>query len=349
MLTWVVQQLRLTGALWLLFACHSALSIQIIESGVEAGDQSSVFWISSDEVLFYGPSGEHVIRSDGFRKPVYRLTTWNLRTRETKRFNEIDAALCYYNGNIAFKEMDNALMKQWTSVGRFPGGITRFDDAVRFDPLTCMPIEALAPLPAWTKDRSIMRLRPEHGFLDLGPQREQKNEPVRLVRNGNDKRIELPIRRREFLPVWVQYYPHKGAYFFPGDFFRLDTRNPHGGYNLSPWPEGMPRPVRWLYPNGSVEELIVPYAKWARRTLIPTKVGMLAMDSTFFTVTGESPWDGLYLLDGKGWSQRFSRGLFHEHALSEDGCKLAVRRQPEPGRRRPEYWTVTIYNVCAGR
>jgi len=349
MLAWVVQLPRFLGAISLLLAWHSAVAIQITESGVEAGDRTSVFWISSEEVLFYGPSGEHVIRSDGFRKPVHRLATWNVRTKETKRFNEIDAALCYYQGNIAFKEIDNALMRDWTSIGRFPGEIKRFDRAVPFDPLTCIPVEALSPLPAWTKDRSIMRLRPEHGFLDLGPRREQKNEPVRLVRNGSDKGIELPIRRREFLPALVRYYPHKGAYFFPGAFFRPDPRNPNGGYGVSPWPEGIARPVKWLYPDGRVEELVIPYAKWARQALVPTKAGILAIDTTFFTVTGEAPWDGLYLLDGKSWSRRLSRGLFRAHALSEDGCKLAAGRDPEPGRRQPEYWTVTVYDVCTGR
>jgi len=349
MLAWVVQLLRFAGALWLLLACQLATAIQIIESGLEATHQTSVFWITPDEVLFSGPSGEHVIRSDGFRKPVDRLTTWNVRSKETKRFNELDAGLCYYAGNIAFKEMDNALMKDWTSIGRFPGEIKRFDRAVQFDPLTCVPVEALAPLPAWTKDRSIMRLRPEHGFLDLGPQRVQKNEPVRLVRNGSDKEIEVPIRRREFSRAWVQYYPHKGAYFFPGDFFRPDPLNPHGGYNQSPWPEGKPRPIRWLYPDASVEEVVLPAARWTGGTLVPTKAGIVALDSTFFTITGEAPSDGVYLLDGKNWSRRVSRGLFGNHALSEDGCRLAVVRQPEPGRRRPEYWTVTIYDVCPKR
>jgi hypothetical protein len=262
------------------------------------------------------------------------LTTWNLRTKETKRFNELDAGLCYYEGNIAFWEIDNALRKQWTSIGRFPGEIRRSEGSVTFDRLTCLSAESRTPLPDWTKDRSIMRLRPEHGFLDLGPQRERRDDPIRLVRSGTDKPIELPIRPNEFLPARVQYYPHKGAYFLPEDFFSSDR--------------GKPRPVRWLYPDGTVEKLVIPAAKWTNDMLVPTKAGMVALDSTFFTITGEAPWDGVYLFDGERWRQRVSRGLFRAPALSEDGCKLAVRRQPEPGKRRPDYWTVTIYDVCAG-
>jgi hypothetical protein len=274
------------------------------------------------------------------------LTTWNLRTKETKRFNEVDAGLCYYNGNIAFREIDNALMKQWTSIGRFPGETKRLEGAVRIDPMSCLPIEALPQLPAWTKTRSIMRLRPQHGFLDLGPQGEEKNSPIYLIRNEHDKPIELSIRRREFLSTTVRYYDHKNAYFFPGHFFRPDALSPNGGYGISPWPDGIARPAKWLYPDGNVEEVVVPYAKWARRTLVPTRAGILALDSTFFTVTGETPWDGAYLLEKNVWRSRFSRGLFEDHALSADGCKLAVRRQPEPGKRRPDYWTVTIYDLC---
>jgi hypothetical protein len=343
-----VQFARFLGAVLLLVACCSASAIQVVESGVEAARQSPVFWVSADEVLFSGPSGEYVTRSDGFRKPVTRLTTWNVRTKETKRYNELDAGLCYYEGNIAFWEIDNALLKQWTSIGRFPGEIKRFAGDIPFDPLTCAPVESRPPLPAWTKDRSIMRLRPGDGFLDFGSQQEPKNLPIRLVRNDG-KQIELPIRSHEVSRAWVQYYVFKGAYFFPGDFFRQDSRHPHGGYNLSPWPEGKPRPVRWLYPNGSVEELLLPAAKWTGGILVPTKIGIVALDNTFFTVTGEAPSDGIYLLDRNGWSARFSRGLFYAQALSAEGCKLAAQRQPEPGKRRPEYSTVTIYDVCRGR
>jgi hypothetical protein len=334
MLAWVVRLWLITGGISLLLLCPAASAIQIIESGVEAADQSPVFWMSPDEVLFSGPSGEHVIRSDGFRKPVNRVTTWNLRSKQTKRFNEIDAGLCYYEGNIAFKEFDNALMKQWTSMGRFPGEIKRFDGVVRFDPLTCVPAASLAPLPDWAKDRSIMRLRPEHGLLDLGPQREGVGGPIRLLRTGTDTPIALPVVHREFVLTSVRYYPHMGAYFLPGNL-RSDRKKP--------------RSVGWLYPDGRVEKLVIPPAKWTNRMLVPTKAGIVALDSTFFTVTGEAPWDGLYLLNQNGWSQRFSRGLFEDHALSSDGCKLAVRRQPDPVGRRPEYWTVTIYDVCQGR
>jgi hypothetical protein len=344
MLAWVVQLWRIAGGVSLLLACHTASAIQITESGVEASDQSPIFWISPDEILFSGPSGEHVVRSDGFRKPVNRITTWNLRSKQTKRFNEIDAGLCYYNGNIAFREIDNALMKEWTSIGRFPGEIKRFDGAVAFDRLTCVALESRVPLPAWTKGRSIVPLRPEHGFLDLGPEREEKNLPIRLIRT-NGESIDLPIRRREFLQAQVRYYAHKGAYFFPGRFFAIDPKHPNGGYGIGRWPQGKPRPVHWLYPDGKVEEFLVPPAKWTSDRLVPTKAGLVALDSTFFTISGEAPWDGVYLLKRTGWSERYSRGLFEANALSEDGCRLAVLRQPEPG-NRPRYWTVTIYEVC---
>jgi hypothetical protein len=171
--------------------------------------------------------------------------------------------------------------------------------------------------------------------LDLGPQREAADGPIRLFRPGTDKAVELPIAPKEFRLTAVRYYSYKDAYFFPDNPFNSDR--------------GKPRSVGWLFPDGKVEKLVIPPAKWAYRTLVPTKAGMVALDSTFFTVTGEAAWDGLYLLGPTGWSQRFSRGLFESHALSKDGCKLAVRRQPDPAHRRPEYWTVTIYDVCQGR
>ena len=126
------------------------------------------------------------------------------------------ANLCYDNGNIAYSEIDHAAAKGWTSIGRFPGEMKRFEGPIRFDSLTCLPVDALPPLPDWTRDRSIMRLRPEHGFLDLGPQRAPKNEPVRLVRNGSDKAIEVPIRRREFIQRMGPLLSPQGCVLFSG-------------------------------------------------------------------------------------------------------------------------------------
>ena len=82
----------------------------------------------------------------------------------------------------------------------------------------CLPYDGLPALPEWTKDRSIVRLRPEHGFIDMGPRNEMKNTPIRLFRPRAEAPIELPIRRREFVQETVRYVPFKGAYFFESDW-----------------------------------------------------------------------------------------------------------------------------------
>lgn len=341
--TAVRQLFNLFVAAVCLLTLQLALAVQVIELGLEA-DRSGVYWISAEEVLFLGPTGEFATSG----KRVNRVSTWNIRTKEVKRFETGDGGLCYDDGRIAYWERDFSPSREWMNIGRFGEELKRIQRTSRFDPMTCLPYDELPSLPEWTKERWIMRLRPEHGFVDLGPHSEMKNTPIRLFRPGSETSVELPIGRREFVQARVRYFPFRGAYFFESEYFVSNPRHPDGGSNLWPWPQGLARPAWWLYPDGRVEEITIPYAIWMRREIIPTKPGLLARDSTFFTITGKKPFDGIYLIDGKGGGSRLIRGVFEANAVSADGCRFAITRQPEPGVRRPDYWTVTVLDFCQG-
>lgn len=297
-------------------------------------------WISPEELVFSAWTDEYVMQGT-FRKRLSRLTSWNTRTKEIRRYGVADGGLCYDRGNVVFWETDNPARRQWVTTGRLDGSLTRDERALRYDELmTCLPYDELPPLPARDVEHEFVRLRPEHGFIDLGPQRSMANTPIRLYKPGNSVGIELPFKRREFQQGTIRYFTFKGAYFILSSYF-----DPVRGYGISPWPEGVPRPVWWLYPDGRVEEIIVPYAKWMRGRIVPTKTGLLALNNTFFTITGEAPFDGVYLIDGRG-GQRLLRGVLEENDVSEGGCKFAVRRAVEPATKRPMYLTVTVLELC---
>lgn len=315
-------------------------SFEVIESGIEVHDTSSVFWMSSDELIFSAWTDEHVM--DGmFRKRRSRVTTWNLRTDEKKRYAPIDGGLCYDNGSIAYREVENAALRDWTTLGRLSGPMTREPRAIRYDELTCLPYDALPQPPARDVEHEFFRLRPEHGFIDLGPaQRWTENTLIHFQKAGSAEFIELPLRRRQIERATIKFYAFKGAYFIESVYF--DSVR---GYQTSPWPEGVPRPVWWLYPDGTVEEIIISPAAWMRESIVPTATGLLARSNAFFTITGEPPTDGVYLIEGTR-SRRLLRGVLEASDVSPDGCRFAVRRQPEPGVRRPAYWTITVLSLC---
>jgi hypothetical protein len=323
---------------------------EVFESGLEADNTGSIYWVSDDEVLFLGPTGENRIREDGFRERIKRVTTWNVKTKEVKRYAIVSGGLCYDDGNISYYDVNYATHKHWSSHGQLDGVVTREEKFIRFDPITCLADDRVPPLPEWTKDRWIQRLRPEHGFLDLGPRREMKNTPVSLFRFGSDTALELPIKRREFVSTRPKFYPFKGAYFLESDYFAPDPRHPVGGINQGPWPRDVPRPVWWLFPDGKVEEIVIPPAVWMREQIVPTRTALIALSNVFFTVTGTVPYDGVYVIYGKDTEAvRALRGITGTTATSSDGCRLAVRRQPQPGKRHPGYWTLTVLDLCRGR
>jgi hypothetical protein len=337
-------------ALAAIFLAPPALSAVVIESGLEADvawAPISLYWVSADEVLFIGPVDEYVIREDGFREHIKRVTKWNVRTKAVTRYGRVSGGLCYDRGNVSYYEVNFATNQRWSNYGRLDGVVAREERHIPFDSVTCLPSDQTPALPDWTKDRWIKRLRPEHGFLDLGPQREMKNTPIRLSRFDSDVPIVLPIKRRDFLQISVRFYPFRGAYFFESDYFETNTKHPWGGANRGPWPRGLPRPVWWLFPDGKVEEIVIPPAVWMAYKIVPTKKALVATNNVFFTVTGEAPFDGVYVMDGKGGGERILRGVTESTTTSDDGCRLALRRQPQPGVRQPAYWTVSVVALCA--
>jgi hypothetical protein len=320
------------------------------DSGVQAERGIRIYWLSNDEVLFGGPTAETKRRPDGVDEPINRVSVWNVRTNEIKRYGELAGSLCYYEGYVVFWERDVPTNRLWINYGKL-GETVRLERGPgqgEFDPVTCRPIKELPPRPEWTAGLAVRWLRPEHGLLVLGSAETSefmKNSPISYCPEGEKARcVETPLRRRE--SRGFEWVPFKRAYFVIGDYFRVNPRQPSGGFNLSPWPSGLPMPVWWLYPDGRVEEIKLSPGPWLRNFVFPAKVGHLTI--------GEGPtrWEhSLYLLRSER-GEAIIHGLFHAQAVSPDGCKLAVNHDPKPletNARNYRHVTLKVVELCQGR
>ena len=333
-------------------ACVSlpwAGEFEIKDSGVQADRGIRIYWLNNDDVLFAGPTGETRPRRDGVAEPINRVSVWNIRTNEVKRYGELAGSLCYYEEYVVFWERDVPTNRLWINYGKFGETVRQERGPAQgeFDPVTCRPIKELPPRPEWTQGLAVRWLRAEHGLLVLGsadPKEAFKNTSISYCPGGEQARcIKLPIKQRE--SRGFEWVPFKGAYFVVGHYFQVDPKHPSGGFGRSPWPAGIPMPVWWLYPNGQVEEIMLPTGHWLQTIVVPTVLGF-ATTNTYFT-TGQA---GVYLVRGEKVSRIFE-GFVEQLAYSPDGCKIAVNHDPRPletNARNNRHVTLKVVELCQG-
>jgi hypothetical protein len=309
-----------------------------------------IYWLNDEEVLFGGPTEETRVRKDGVAEPINRVSVWNIRTNQVRRFGELAGSLCYHEGYVVFWERDVPTNRLWINYGKL-GETTRQERGPaqgEFDPVTCRPIKELPPRPEWTQGLAIRWLRPEHGLLVLGSAATtefMKNAPINYCAEGKKERcIELPIKRRE--SRGFEWVPFRGAYFVVSHYFQTDPRNPSGGFNLSPWPPETPMPVWWLYPDGRIEEVKLPSGPWLQTIAAPTAQGFTTIN-TYFTI-GQA---GVYLIRGDK-AERILEGFVEQQGVSPDGCSIAVNHDPKPletNARNNRHVTLKVIRLCQGR
>jgi hypothetical protein len=327
----------------------SAAEIAIKDSGVQVARGMRIYWLNDHEVLFGGPTEESRVRKDSVAEPINRVSVWNIRTNQVTRFGELAGSLCYHEGYIVFWERDVPTNRLWINYGKL-GETTRQERGPaqgEFDPVTCRPIKDLPPRPEWTQGLAIRWLRSDHGFLVLGaadPKEAMKNTPIQFCSNAERAScVELPIKQRE--SRGFEWVPFKKAYFVVGHYFQVDSRHPRGGFNRSPWPLGAPLPAWWLYPDGRVEQLLLPPGRWLEYFVYPSSVGFLTVGA------GPSAFEqSLYLIqDDKGVS--IVHGLIQTPAVSPDGCRIAINHDPQPlktNARNNSHVTLKIIELCQG-
>jgi hypothetical protein len=130
-----------------------------------------------------------------------------------------------------------------------------------------------------------------------------------------------------------KYYEFKRAYFTAEQDL------------VTPWPVGKDRKAYWLFPDGRVETLMLPYSSAIRESMIPTVRGIVA----FSRPTSRTEQYGVFLVTAQR-TERILEG--HGSGItSPDGCKVAVLHDSEydarlEGRRVSSPVTLKILDFC---
>lgn len=314
-----------------------------------------IYWINNDEVLFGGPTGETRKREDGFIEMINRVSVWNIRTNEIRRYGELAGSLCYYEGYVVFWEREVLSNRLWINYGKL-GETTRLERGPsqgEFDPATCRPVKEVQARPEWTKGLAVRWLRPEHGLLVLGssdPKEALKNTPIRYCPGGEKARcMDTLLKRRE--SKGFEWTPFKGAYFVSSEYFYEDSRHPAGGYTRSPWPLNQLRPVWWLFPDGSIETILLPSGPWREGgsiAFLPTVEGVFVQSHNLSkTGLGNA---GAYLVHGEKIT-KLASAYVESPSVSPDGCRVAYVHDPYdrfPREKRLSQITLRVVEFCQG-
>jgi hypothetical protein len=307
----------------------------------------TIYWLDNRRVLFFGFNGRYLDRADGRKQATQTLYLWDIENGVVEERGDIAGALCYANGYVRYPRWNlkegEPNEKVQIVAGEF-GKELPVDDVIRrpdrLDTETCKR-KALAPLPEWTQGQRVLRLKPEHGFLLLGPEKGDRNTPVTYHPRGEHDGIVMPFKRKEARLAFIKYVPFENAYLVSGDYFISDARHPQGGYNRSPWPKGASIPIWWLRPDGRVTETKL-------HTDARFGVWIFAMrPGLFFISHGYSVnMDGLFFAS-ESTAKRVLKGFIEGYAVSPDGCKIAVDHNGNYS-GSAGLGTLKVVDVCSG-
>ncbi|MDX9996280.1 MAG: hypothetical protein RBS28_13265 [Rhodocyclaceae bacterium] len=315
------------GAVPQLVQKDSGVSVATLYTGYPA-----IFWLDNTQVVFLGFDGKtYRLSESGVKRPMFRVHTWNTETGEITVGAEASKMLCVHAGRIKYatyvlkggryaeEEM------QWFAgnigeereADRALEGLTASDWETHWP--TCQQVKQMPPLPTWTEGRSIKRLLPEHGFLDLGVLRGQEDEVKYYpLGAGKDEGIVMPFKKGRFSTVTIRFFPFKNAYLIESS---------HWAY-VKPWPVDFPtKRLWWLHPDGRVEEYAVPHHTSYQFYYASNKGWVFKSNDTSREKVGEA---GLYLVQGEQITRLVS-AVVSNPAVSPDGCRIAYRHDPHDG------------------
>jgi hypothetical protein len=312
------------------------MTVPIKEADFPAHDQPPL-WLDKTHVLFRGfTSGEGVPGKD-FHFLNDGAYVWDVDRGTVTREARFDYAgrICVQGDYLSYSvpAEDNKSSKR---VAFLNGQQIELPQGVWINPMSCRP--SLTQPPPWVVDghtsTSKVPLLEEHGYIDRGIDGKDRtnNFPLLYYRPGAAQPIPLGLGSQQVDPH-VRYYPFVDAYLLEGN------RSAH----YAP-------PLWLLHPSGTVEQIFTPEGQaWAKLSwpwLEVTKRGPV-----FASLHPRGPHSsdaGLYLWAG-GVLTRVAEGFFTMHAISPDGCKLAViKSRPERPLPTAELYRLQIIDLCQG-
>jgi hypothetical protein len=198
------------------------------------------------------------------------------------------------------------------------------------------------PVKNENKGRYLYKLRPEFGYLDLGPADHSKDSnpysAVLYYRRGEAAPLELPIQKILLRTARYHFVPHDGRYF-------IEERTSNRSVSGRAW---------FLEKGGNVTAVTLPDGPWSHAHMYPVRDG-LVISSLLTKGKSVARPGGSYLVRDHNW-----RLLFVGHkgpvAVSPDGCSIAMTVAPDykTHLERIEQWkfgraggqTMRAINVC---
>ena len=314
-------------------------------TGLSSSFAQSVYWVDNFRVLFLDFRGRHASRPDGGRQPISTLSVWNPDSGLIEDRGDAGTNLCYVNGYVRYSRWISKEGKSLDSVEVLAGDLGQemiVRDVISppdyLDRYTCRRASERS-LPDWTRGQRVVLLRSGDGFFVLGQEKDDRNSPVEFHPSGGRRAVLMPFRRREADFALTQYEAYKGAYLIGGTYFVEQSGHPLGGFNISPWPKGMPIPVWWLYPDGRVEEIRLP---------TEARVGVRffgAQPGIFLIAHGSGTnKDGLFAVLPDSLTE-ILRGRIDAYSVSPNGCRIAVLHDEHYSGKR-DRGTVKVVDVC---
>ncbi len=301
-------------------------------------------WVDNETFVVMMRTDERYARKDGGEVQVARVATINYRTGERKTYGKVSSQLCFADGYISYIFSDYATSELFASYGELGKEVVRkikpgellFDRALTG---SCRPWNERPATPHWLEQNTrFWHLWPNSGLINC--RANDVSVRTRSVRAqfhplSHEAGVELPFSCYQVFRG-LRYHPFKRAYFS----LEFDFR--------SPWPEGRDRKAFWLYPNGHVETIVLPFSAAIRESAIPTARGIVAFAQPM--KRGEDYW--VYLVTPES-SKRILRGNA-SGLTSPDGCRVAVLHDPEfnarvDGRSVSAPVTLKVLELCGGK
>lgn len=364
----------------LCIAASTTRALEVIDVGVYVPEpypgRSSISWLDDERFVFAGYLTTEELPLQ-LKQITSRLFEYNITTRKLIDKGVSGISVCYDNGYVRYSRPKTEQKPE----APFPAMQPYYGHYGEEQPLpprrqavpsdtqllwNCLYDSELPPMPAWMAEakkqgRIFSRLRPEHGWVELGKHKisdgihdEYVTYPIRIykptagpeeglaVRDDFTRRFGYIDKYKKVRGVWSQYFyvPHQNAYVI------------RTAYSPSPLMSDIPMTLWWLYPDGRLEE-IVTYRRtekdWPLANtdyVVPAKTGIyfIGADTKWSRYIGD---DGIYQMTAKA-PRRVVAGRTTPMVLSPDGCKLAYGNDDRILYEGIKHYKLQIMNVCEG-
>jgi hypothetical protein len=201
--------------------------------------------------------------------------------------------------------------------------------------------EPRRPPPPDLTDDDVRWLYEEHGYIETRVSGFGSEARSTLVK-PDGRRISLPLAQLMHSTYVLGYARWKGAYLLQGQW-----RAP-GSLALKNRERGQEAVLLWLYPDGRMDEVVVPYGYWDQ-TSSPSpmyrasKHGVV-IAGTRYERDDQPGFAGLYLFEDAETPILLLPGWIEVLAISPNGCNIAVSHRTHSKRSEPS--SIKIVQLC---